>query len=117
MHGRVLSDVARDHRDLQAGERLARGGKRAVIARVSVTAPAVHALRDLLRLRMDSKLWTGAEPCAWCGRTIRCTSGRFRSPNFGMIAVTEATWSSCQTAAIRASQQRGRMLVTGRSLI
>ena len=117
MYGAILSDEAGDHRHLHAGERLARGAERTVITRVPVAAPAVHAFRDLLRLRMDSKLWTGAEPCAWCGRTIRCTSGRFRSPNFGMIAVTEATWSSCQTAAIRASQQRGRMLVTGRSLI
>jgi transposase InsO family protein len=48
---------------------------------------------------MDSKSSTDAALCAWCGRTIHCTAGRFCSPSSGRIAVTEATLSSCPSGS------------------
>ena len=47
MHGGVLSDVTRDHRDLQTSERLARGAERTVITRVPIAAPTIHTLRQV----------------------------------------------------------------------
>src|SRR6478735_877395 len=45
------ADVAERFRDLEARERFARGAERGVVARISVLAAAVHALRDVERHR------------------------------------------------------------------